>query len=91
MTIETLIKANIKTVIDVREPWEFNAGHLDNAINMPLSNIIAAPEKLENFPKPIIVYCRSGYRSGHAQSILKSSGIQQVYNGGSFYNLLHLM
>ena len=37
---------------------------------------------------PVLVYCRSGARSGMAASILKQAGLEDVVNGGSVYDLL---
>lgn len=70
------------TIIDVREPDEFAAAHVDRAINIPLSNIDEA-SKLSNLPKDatIIVYCNSGNRSGVALTILNKLGYRNVTNG----------
>jgi phage shock protein E len=39
---------------------------------------------------PIVAYCRSGARSGMAVSLLKQSGINEVYNGGGLFDLYNL-
>lgn len=71
-------------LIDVRSPGEFASGYIDGAISLPLGNIgqtisAAVPDK----SAAIIVYCRSGARSGSAKSILTGLGYQHVINGGS--------
>lgn len=68
-------------LIDVRTPDEFNQEHLVNAINKPLNTV---NESFSHIKKetPIVVYCRSGNRSGKAMSYLNSIGFSQVYNGG---------
>ena len=43
------------------------------------------------FKKPIVVCCASGARSEKAASILKSKGIKEVYNGGSWTRVLKMM
>lgn len=60
-------------IIDVRKPGEFNAEHVDGAVNIPLDFI---NENLAEFPKDkdFIVHCGGGYRSMTASSILKSRG-----------------
>ncbi|WP_112479569.1 rhodanese-like domain-containing protein [Vibrio variabilis] len=68
-------------VIDVRTPEEFNAGHLDQAVNYPLSELdkhIAALDKSQ----PIVLYCRSGNRSGQALAYMESKGFTALHNAG---------
>lgn len=66
------------TIIDVREPYEYQAGHVDGAANIPLGDIQSV-----DLPKDeeIVVYCRSGARSAQAQQILQSMGYAHVMNG----------
>jgi rhodanese-related sulfurtransferase len=60
-------------VVDVREPFEFAAGHFEGAANIPLS---ALRSRLAELPrdKEIIVYCRAGQRSYFATRILRQNG-----------------
>jgi rhodanese-related sulfurtransferase len=60
-------------LIDVREPSEFSAGHIDGAVLMPLSTLNAEYTKL---PKDVslVVYCRSGVRSAKAVAFLLAHG-----------------
>jgi rhodanese-related sulfurtransferase len=60
-------------VIDIRNKNEFNAEHVEGALNIPLDYI---NEHLAEFPKdkPFIMHCAGGYRSMIAASILKSRG-----------------
>jgi phage shock protein E len=69
--------------IDVREPNEFAAGHVPEAINIPLSRLSEASPELHNIPRDshIIVYCRSGNRSNTALLMLQSLGYSNVHNG----------
>lgn len=69
------------TIIDVRTPQEFDAGHIKSSKNIPLQNIQKALPELKKSGKVVITVCRSGSRSGMAKSILKAAGIE-VYNGG---------
>jgi len=73
-------------VIDVRNPGEFNSGHIKGSINIPLDKIKSKIKKIENLKKPVIFCCASGMRSGQATSITKSRGID-VYNGGGWSSL----
>lgn len=72
-----------KLIIDVREPMEFDSGHVEGALNIPPSELLAGSEVLENVPKDteIIVYCRSGSRSNSAIQILKQMGFTNLVNG----------
>lgn len=62
------------TVIDVREPHEFAAGHLAGAINVPLGDILAGttPDELENGG---VIVCAAGVRSAQAVAALEARGL----------------
>ncbi len=69
-------------VVDVRTPEEFENFHFKGALNI---NVQELENRLDEFgPKdqPIIVYCRTGNRSGVAKGLLEKAGYQQVINGG---------
>ena len=76
------------TVVDVRSPQEFVQGHYPGAVNIPLDQIQGQLPKIKEMESPIVAYCRSGNRSAMAVSILKQSGINEVYNGGGIDDLL---
>lgn len=81
-TVKSLIKAEY-VLIDVRTPGEFNGGHVDGALNIPLDEIGRLPEGIpEDKSTPIFVYCLSGMRSGSAAAILKKNGFTEVHNLG---------
>jgi rhodanese-related sulfurtransferase len=84
MNLSQMIQQDKTTLVDVRETYEFATGHATGAINIPLSTI--GPGRLKEFRQmsaPIVVYCRSGNRSGQAMNYLKANGLAEVYNGGS--------
>ena len=76
--IENLLK-NKEFLLDVREEYEYQDGHIKGAINIPLREIL---EKKDTLPKDkdIYVYCRSGHRSADAVNFLKSLGFEKVHN-----------
>jgi phage shock protein E len=76
------------TIVDVRTPEEYAGDHYPNAINIPLNEVPERIEEIKQLRQPIVAYCRSGNRSGMAVSILKQSGLTEVYNGGGLYDLL---
>lgn len=69
--------------IDVREPMEYSVGHLESAINIPVSSISDSDTRLQDIPKDtrIVVYCRSGARAENARSRLQQLGFTDVENG----------
>ncbi len=70
-------------LIDVRSTMEFNQGALNGAINLPVNTIQSSIESIDK-EKPVLLYCRSGARSGMVQQFLISLGFQDVYNIGSY-------
>ena len=70
-------------LVDVRTPGEFAEGHVVGSVNIPLDKVTMELEKFKN-KKNIIVFCRSGNRSGQAKTILEQQGIVNVTNGGTW-------
>ncbi len=70
------------TVIDVREPDEYQAGHIEGSVNVPLSTLQAGTvlEAAPDLNQPILVHCRSGVRAENASRILVESGYKHVFN-----------
>ncbi len=66
-------------LLDVRQPAEYEQGHLPGAILMPLHELPARVTELEP-GRTTIVYCRSGNRSRSAAGLLLSAGIKNVLN-----------
>ena len=73
-----------RIIFDVREAHEFHAGRVDNARNLPVTQLTSQPPKqLEAVTRDtqIILYCRSGGRSAVAKNIIESYGFRNVING----------
>lgn len=70
-------------LVDVRTAAEFSTGSVKGAVNIPLDKIAAQLNKLKGKPQ-IVVFCRSGNRSGMAKGILEQNGFQNVVNGGTW-------
>jgi rhodanese-related sulfurtransferase len=66
-------------IVDVRTVTEFDDGHIDGAINIPVDEI---GDKLDELDKDdeLLVYCRTGNRSGRAVGILKDAGYTRIYH-----------
>lgn len=77
---------NQATILDVRTPEEFAAGHVAGSINIPLQEIEARLDEIKLLPAPIICCCAGGTRSGRAVTLLNSLGIA-CSNGGGWQQL----
>ncbi len=77
-----LINREDATVIDVRDPGEYGAGHILGAKNLPLARIDAGGAELaaKKKDKPVIVYCDTGNRSTKAAAALRRAGYARVLN-----------
>jgi rhodanese-related sulfurtransferase len=72
-------------VIDVRTAGEFNAGHLLNAINLPLDEIeTSLPRRVEDKNQVMLLHCQAGGRSSQARKKLTALGYVNAYNLGSY-------
>lgn len=85
------IKNKTATIIDVRSPMEFESEHFPGAQNIPLEEVAFKVSEISAMPKPIVVYCRSGNRSGMAKTMLNQQGLTDVYNGGGVYDMLNII
>ena len=72
-------------IIDVREPYEFDRGHVPGAINIPRGVIefmiwdsVGFPDKTD-LGKKIYIYCRTGSRTALAATTLKNLGFTNIY------------
>ena len=76
-----LINHKNALVLDVREPNEFESGHVLNSRLIPLGKLKQRMGELEKHKDhPIVVVCRSGNRSGTACYLLGKQGFTQAYN-----------
>ncbi len=66
-------------VVDVREPWEYQQGHIPGAVLMPLGQLAARIGELD-LEKPVAVICATGNRSQSASALLGQKGFKTVYN-----------
>jgi rhodanese-related sulfurtransferase len=70
------------TLVDVREPHEYAAGHIPGSISHPLSTF--DPEELRNLPGRIVFSCAAGVRSVRAIEFAQAAGldVNEHYRGG---------
>ncbi|TAM77607.1 MBL fold metallo-hydrolase [bacterium] len=66
-------------VVDVRRPAEWEEGRIDGAVLKPLTTLTASLHDLDP-ARPTAVYCKGGYRSSIATSLLQRAGFTDVMN-----------
>jgi len=77
----SIINKNKTMLLDVREMNEIKSGMLIDAIHIPLSGIGKRLSELDKYKDDaVVVYCRSGNRSGSVCRTLSGRGFEQVYN-----------
>src|SRR4051794_9317280 len=77
MIAEELASPDPPLLLDVRNPREWAARHIDGSVNVPLNHL---QERIEEIPRNrrIVVHCAGGYRSSIAASILHQYGITRL-------------
>ena len=80
--IRNLINAGAQ-LIDVRSTVEFNQGALNGAVNMPIDSFQHFLDSIDK-ENPVLLYCRSGARSGAAKQFLETLGFNSVFNIGGY-------
>jgi rhodanese-related sulfurtransferase len=81
LQLTQLVNRQDGVVIDVREPADFNKGHIVNARNIPIAELPKRLEELEKFKdKPLIVCCQRGVTSQAGVNALVRAGFDQVFN-----------
>jgi rhodanese-related sulfurtransferase len=87
--MQNIINANGTFLVDVRTPSEFEDGSAKGAVNIPLDRIMSELEQFKG-KENIVVFCRSGNRSGQAKYILEQNGFKNVINGGTWQEVAML-
>ena len=89
--LKELVKDSSTIIVDVRSRFEFDMGHVPGSKNIPLEEISLHLNEFKLQQTPVVLYCRSGNRSGMAVSILKQGGVVNVYNGGGLGDIQSLL
>jgi len=77
-------------LVDVRTPDEFASGSAKGAVNIPLAQLGDQLGKFKD-KENIVVFCRSGNRSGQAKRILEQNGFQNITNGRTWQNVQSIL
>ncbi len=78
-TAKALVADGAK-VVDVRTPQEFAAGHVPGAMNIPYEEIGRRASEIGPSSTPVVLYCRTGRRSGIAAEALQKAGYSKLYD-----------
>lgn len=85
-TVKTEVIGKDVQWVDVRTSQEYDAGHIDDAINIDILDEATFTKKIQNLDKgkPIYIYCQMGGRSKKASQKLKDMGFKTIldYSGG---------
>ena len=65
--------------IDVREPYEFAAGHVKGAVNVPLGELARRLGEFDRHAETYVI-CQTGHRSARAVRMLKKAGFEKAYS-----------
>lgn len=85
---EEAMKMENAQLIDVRTKAEFDEGHIDGALNKDFKNgDFERHMSTLDKKQPVLVYCRSGGRSGNCREMLEENGFEKIYDlQGGFSN-----
>jgi hydroxyacylglutathione hydrolase len=87
-TLNDWRSAGSARVVDVRRDSEFAAGHIPDALSLPLNGAVGATLPLDH-DALVAVHCKSGYRSTIACSLLQRAGFQNVVNVTGGFDAWH--
>ncbi|HEY7874631.1 MAG TPA: rhodanese-like domain-containing protein [Actinomycetota bacterium] len=73
MTPEEAAAARDSVFLDVREPYEWDAGHIDGSVHIPIGQIQERFEEVER-ERPVVVVCQVGQRSALVADFLSAQG-----------------
>lgn len=65
------------SIVDVRETWEYERGHIPGAVNIPMGEVVARQDEIED---PVVLVCATGNRSGRVAEFLVKQGRSHVAN-----------
>ncbi len=79
-TLVNMINRDNAVVLDIRDTKDFGAGHIVDAINIPLSNLDNRATELQKYKEsPIVIVCKMGQSASAAGKKLKALGYEQVH------------
>jgi rhodanese-related sulfurtransferase len=71
-------------LLDIREPFEWNAGRIEGAVHIPLQQVLDGRTEGLDPARPLVIYCRTANRSEVAKLMLEARGFDaSIMEGGS--------
>ena len=77
--LEAHLQLTDPLLLDVREPWEFDICHIDGSINIPMGQIPARLEELDEAAETVVI-CHHGVRSMQVIHYLQQQSLQNLVN-----------
>jgi rhodanese-related sulfurtransferase len=71
--VEWMAQDSVLQVVDVREPYEREAGYIEGSVHIPLVELSSRAAEIER-ERPVVFYCRVGARSDMAAQAFRASG-----------------
>lgn len=87
ITLDTVLAAKGRMLIDVRTPPEFAALHIPGSINASMTDFEALAAIIPSKETPVVVFCMAGARANQALVYLQGKGYTQVVNGETLMGL----
>ena len=81
ITVTELSALADPVVVDVREPWEYEAAHVPNVVHMPLGEVVARVGEIST-DGPVHVICAAGGRSAQVAEYLNAHGVDAINIAG---------
>lgn len=79
---------NSAVILDVRTQREWDKGHVENSVHIPLNELNNRIDEVKKLNKAVIVCCESGVRSAKAAKFLNLNNIDAI-NGGGWVSVKH--
>jgi len=91
LLLKDLVYKKATVIIDVRSPEEFEKGHVDNSVNIPLNILSDSVQFLREY-EHIILVCKSGGRSSKAKRFLENNyNFTNLFNGGGWLSFQQII
>jgi thioredoxin len=84
--IKQLLKLEKITLVDVRDAVVYARSHIEGAVNIPLTELESRIAELLMFPKPAVLYCRTGKECAELSEKMAAQGIPTNYLEGGVLN-----
>lgn len=82
---------NNAKIVDVRTPIEFQSGHVEGSVNIPIDRFAAHVDELKKINETIVLCCATGGRSFMAYQFLQQNGFSNIHDGGAWQTVNMVM